>query len=100
MPTSRGYVLYEEPTIKCEIIKPEIGVAAFVTSEQIDHYPNDKQMRFELYVMLEHEKKSKVMVENHGYDHEGGAMLNIIDVEEDYILIETKEGKRKIILKS
>jgi hypothetical protein len=94
-----SYVPYRRPSIKQQEIHAEIGVAAFVTEEQIDHRVSDPQIRYELYVMTGKNKKAERKAEDHGYDkREGGAFLNILEVTSDHIIINTKHGKSTIAL--
>jgi anti-sigma regulatory factor (Ser/Thr protein kinase) len=79
-------------------VKAEIGVAAFITEEQIDHRVDDPQMRFEMYVVMAGDEKATCRAEDHGYVREGGAFLTILEVTADAVTINTKSGKRTITL--
>ncbi|MEX0999929.1 MAG: hypothetical protein WD000_08230 [Thermodesulfobacteriota bacterium] len=95
-----GYTAYLRPSIKQRVFCPEIGVSAFVTEEQIDHRANDPQIRHELHVLTVGNDKVQHMAEDHGYDREGGSFLTILEVNEESIAINTKSGKKKIVLKN
>jgi hypothetical protein len=93
------YVPYRQPSIKQREFHPEIGVAAFVTEEQIDHRGSDPQIRYELYVLTAGSEKAERKAEDHGYRREGGAFLTIIEVGPEHIVINTKSGKQTIMLR-
>ena len=94
-----SYVSYRQPSIKQREFRPEIGVAAFVTEEQIDHRGSDPQLRFALYVLIDGKKEVEMKTESHGYNRtEGGAFLSILEIGPDCITINTKSGKSKISL--
>jgi len=90
---------YRQPFIKQKEVHPEIGVAAFVTAEQIDHRGTDPQMRYTLFVVTEDNKQAEAKAEDHGYEREGGAFLKIIEVTAEHFVINTKEGKKTIKIK-
>lgn len=93
------YVPYRRPSIKQREFHPEIGVAVFVTEEQIDHRVSDPQIRHELYVLSAASEKAECKAEDHGYDREGGAFLTILEVGPERIVINTKSGKATISLR-
>ena len=93
-----GYVPYRQPSIKQKEIRPEIGVAAFVIEEQIDHRGSDPQIRYNLYVMTVGNEKAEFVAEDHGYGREGGAFLTIIEIGPERIVINTRSGKKTISL--
>lgn len=93
-----GYQPYQRPRMKQIEVKAEIGVAAFITEEQIDHRVDDPQMRFEMYVVTAGDEKAECKAEDHGYVREGGAFLTILEVTADTVTINTKTGKRTISL--
>ena len=97
-PSATGYVPYRRPLIKQEEIRAEIGVAAFVTEEQIDHRVSDPQIRFELHVLVFGSEKAETVAEDHGYDREGGGFLTILDINQNSITINTKAGKQEVRL--
>jgi hypothetical protein len=96
--SSPDYVPYRQPSIKQIEIRPEIGVAAFVTEEQIDHRVRDPQIRHKLYVLIAGSEMAKSKAEDHGYNHEGGALLTILEIERKQIVFKTKDGKKIIKL--
>jgi len=98
MGVSDGYVHYRRPSIKQREFQPEIGVAAFVTEEQIDHRVSDPQIRHELYVLTAGSEKAERKAEDHGYDREGGAFLTILEIKAERVVINTKSGKATIAL--
>lgn len=90
---------YHQPNIKQVVERLEIGVAAFVVEEQIDHFVDDRQMQYTLFVLTRKSGKAEQKAEDHGYNNrEGGAFLTIIEVEVDHIVINTKQGKETISL--
>lgn len=93
------YVSYHRPSVKQRVFRPEIGVAAFVTEEQIDHHVNDPQIRHELYVLVAGNDKAECKAEDHGYGPDGGAFLTILEVGSESIVINTKRGKATISLR-
>lgn len=98
VPTHSGYTSYRRPSIKQKEIRPDIGVAAFVAEEQIDHRGSDPQIRHDLYALTHDKEKAEVMTEDHGYGREGGAFLTILEIGPDRIVINTKSGKSTISL--
>jgi len=98
MTIADGYVPYRQPSIKQQEFRPEIGIAAFVTEEQIDHRVSDSQIRHELFVLTAKNKKAKSMAKDHAYDSEGGAFLTILEVGAEHIVINTKKGRVTISL--
>jgi hypothetical protein len=70
-----------------------------VTAEQIDHRGTDPQMRYTLFVVTEDNKQAEAKAKDHGYEREGGAFLKIIEVTAEYVVINTKEGKKTIKIK-
>jgi hypothetical protein len=98
--TCSGYVSYLQPAIKQLEIRPEIGVAAFLTDEQIDHQEGgDRQMRRELFVLTFDKEKAELKTEEHGYTAEG-VSLAILEVGAREIVVNTRNGKETIILHS
>lgn len=99
MGAADGYVSYRRPSIKQQEFHPEIGVAAFVTEEQIDHRVDDPQIRYELHVLTAGSEKAECKAEDHGYDRgEGGAFLTILEIGSKRIVVNTKRGKATISL--
>lgn len=99
MPTNTPtYVSYRRPSIKQREFHPEIGVAAFVTEEQIDHSLSDPQIRHDLYVLTAGGEKAERKAEDNGYGREGGAFLTILEVGTERVVINTKSGKATIAL--
>ncbi|MBD3282298.1 MAG: hypothetical protein GF387_01695 [Candidatus Portnoybacteria bacterium] len=96
MSVADSYMLYRQPSIKQREFHPEIGVAAFVTEEQIDHRTSDPQIRYELYVLTAGSEKAERKAEDHGYSREGGAFLTILEIDAECIVIKTKNGKKRI----
>ncbi len=72
-----SYISYRRPSIKQKVIKPEIGVAAFVTEEQIDHRGSDPQYRYELFIIT-HKDGSRVIFEDHAYEKRRAMRLLIL----------------------
>lgn len=99
MSTADSYMPYRRPSIKQREFHPEIGVAAFVTEEQIDHWVSDPQIRHELYVLIAGSEKAERKAEDHGYGREGGAFLTILEVGQEHIVINTKSRKATISLR-
>jgi hypothetical protein len=99
-PTSMAdsYTSYRQPTIKQREFHPEIGIAAFVIEEQIDHRVSDPQIRHELYVLTAGSEKAERKAEDHGYGREGGAFLTILEIDREHVVINTKNGKSAITL--
>lgn len=92
-PSASGYTSYVSPRVKQKQVWPQIGFAAFVTEEQIDHRVEDAQMRLELLVMFfPGGKTAKSIAEDHGYSREGGALLSIVNIDLEGITIKTKDG--------
>ncbi len=99
MIVSRGPDSYYKPTVKQSEVRPKLGVAAFVVEEQIDHHGDDRQMRCNLYVLKWGQEKAERKAEDHGYNtREGGAFLQVLEVETDRVVINTKSGKSTIQL--
>ena len=98
MPTSSGYTSYRQPSIKQTDFRLEIGVAVFVTEEQIDHRASDPQIRYELFVVKFGEEKVRRVTEDHGYESEGGAFLAVLDLNSEQVVVNTKSGKATILL--
>ena len=99
MIVSRGPDSYYKPTVKQSEVRPKLGVAAFVVEEQIDHHGDDRQMRCNLYVLKWGQEKAERKAEDHGYiTREGGAFLQVLEVETDRVVINTTSGKSTIQL--
>ena len=98
--TSEGYVNYLKPAIKQLEVRKELGIAAFLTEEQIDHREGgDRQMRRELFVLTFGKEKAELKAEEHGYDTEG-VSLAILDLELKEVVVNTRNGKKTIKLNS
>jgi len=83
--------------IKDEVTYASLGVAAFVTEEQIDHRTRDPQFRYKLYVLKYGDSNVQETKEDHAYEkREGSASIAIIDLKPDSITINTKNGKTTI----
>ncbi|MFA6198141.1 MAG: hypothetical protein WC734_03240 [Patescibacteria group bacterium] len=97
--STSGYRSYQRPNMKQSEVRAELGVAAFITEEQIDHHPGgDPQIRFEMYVLTVGDTKAVCKAEDHGYGRDGGAFLAILEVTADQVVINTKSGKQTISL--
>jgi hypothetical protein len=95
---SPAYVAYQVPRIKQEEVRPEFGIGAFVSIEQIDHHGKDPQLRYELYVV--DKSSSRVLLEDHSYEkEEGSALIAIIDLSRNEIVVNTRGGKRALKIK-
>lgn len=98
MLTSKGYMPYRQPSIKERVINATLGIAAFITEEQIDHDREDRQVRFELYV-IKHGGEAKFIHEDHGYEkREGSRVIGIVDLTPAKIVISTQEGQKTFTL--
>jgi len=93
-PGKRSY--YTEPRLKQSVVRVEIGLAAFVMEEQIDHHSDDRQMRDSLFVFRNGQEHAQMKYEDHGYDRNGGAFLTIVSLTPDRIVINTNGGKVKL----
>jgi len=92
-----AYVPYRAPHLKEKIVRADIGIAAWVTEEQIDHRESTPQMRYELYVM-KFGKNPRVVLEDHSYEYEGSAVIAIVSLEADKVVANTRHGKKVIDL--
>lgn len=91
------YVNYRQPSVKQKVVRANIGVAAFVIEEQIDHCVDDPQTRYELYVMTHKESLPRLITEDHGYErNEGSRVIAIVELNQDSILINTQSGQRTL----
>lgn len=97
--TVDGYVTYRQPSIKQQVFRLEIGVAAFITEEQIDHRGSDAQIRYELYVLTVDSKNAQPIAEDHGYEREGGAFLTIIEVGVGCVIVSVGKRAEKKVMK-
>jgi len=70
------YTSYRMAWVKEKMIKPNIGRAAFVTEEQIDHRGTDPQMRYEVYMMKHGDEQPKRLTEDHSYEKGKGALAS------------------------
>jgi len=93
------YIPYQHPRVRQKEVRAGIGVAAFVTEEQIDHRGSDPQMRYTLYILKAGMEKAEAKAEDHGYSREGGAYLTIVKLDAEEVVIETKNGKETIVLR-
>ena len=89
---------YRPPSIKQTKFRYDIGVAAFVTDEQIGHKETNPMIRYELYVLTFGNEKAESKARDHGCSYEGGAFLTILEIEPDRIVINTNSGKKTILL--
>ncbi|KKS30466.1 MAG: hypothetical protein UV60_C0008G0028 [Parcubacteria group bacterium GW2011_GWA2_43_11] len=92
------YISYRRPRIKQQVSRPEIGVSAFVTVEQINHWRGEPQLQYYLYVLTARSGVPERKVVDQGYELEGDATISILEVEQEYIVINTKSGKMTILL--
>ncbi len=97
--TADGYTMYRQPSIKQREFRPAIGIAAFVTEEQIDHRGSDAQIRYKLYVLTVNSKNAQPIAEDHGYEREGGAFLTIIEVRPESVVISISSKSEKKVIK-
>lgn len=88
---------YRQPSIKDSVVHANSGVAAFVIEEQIDHRGSDSQMRHDLYVYKYGDEAIKTISEDHGYETEGGAMLNLINLKQNAVTFSTSRGGVKTV---
>lgn len=88
----QGYHAYARPALCQQVVRPEIGVAAFVTEEQIDHRVNLAQMRREVYV-VKADGTVKCVAEDHSW---GAASLTLSDVAHNEIVICLATGSQTI----
>jgi len=88
---------YRQPSVKDSVAHIELGVAAFVVEEQIDHRGSDPQMRYELYVYKHGDETAKIVDEDHGYEKDGGAMLNLISLAQNSVTFSTSRGGVKTV---
>ena len=94
-----SYIPYQQPFTHQLVLRTDIGVGAFVTEQQIDHFSTDKQMRHELYLLTHGKTQAELVADSNGYERrEGGSFLTIIEVSRSQVLINTKSGKRTIKL--
>jgi len=99
MLSMHGYVPYRRPSVKQIVILESIGVAAFVTEEQIDHRGDDPQVRYELYVMTHKDSSPRLIAEDHGYEkREGSKVVAIVELNQDSVLVNTADGKKTFAL--
>lgn len=96
MSGTRGPTGYFPPRFKEQEIRAELGVAAFVVEEQIDHHVDDRQIRLDLYTFRNGQKNAEFKAESHGYESAGGAFLTILDIDQDKVLINTENGKSEV----
>ena len=90
------YVSYRQPSIRQTEVSPEFGLAAFVVEEQIDHRGSDPQFRHQLRVLVAGSEESMIVTDDHGYESDGGALLEILSLEKEGIIINTKTGVRMV----
>lgn len=92
---THGYVPYRRPLVKQNVTRANLGVAAFVTEEQIDHRGSDPQTRYELFVMTHKDATPKMVIEDHGYERrEGSNVIAIVELNQDSVLVNTVNGKK------
>lgn len=95
-----GNTRYLPPCLNEQVVRSDIGVAAFVIEEQIDHRAGgERQMQHELYVLKINDEKAVQLAEDHGYDKaDRGAFLKILEFDINNITINSKTGKHTISL--
>ena len=96
--THDRYISYRQPTIRQQVLRPEIGVLAFVTEEQIDHWANERQFQYYLYVFTFGSRESVPKIVDQGFVLAGGATIPILKVEQKLIVASTKHGEVTIVL--
>ena len=95
-----NYAAYYQPKVKEQIVRANIGLAVFVTEEQIDARDGHRQMRYELYVMTSEDTQSRRLAEDHAYEpREGSGVIAIVDVNRDKITINTRHGQRELAVR-
>ncbi len=98
MLTNKGQQSYQKPSIKQRVIHAGEGVGAFVTEEQIDHRQDDRQIRFELYVLM-NGSEIRCILEDHGHEkREGSHVISIVDLTSDKVTVNTLDGIKTINL--
>jgi len=93
--TSPTYVRYTRPSIKQTVAHLEIGIAAFVTEEQIDHRLTDPAFRHELFI-LSAGGVARCKFEDQGYVSNGGALITILSLRSEEVDISVKGVKKTI----
>ncbi|HCC05575.1 TPA: hypothetical protein DEP58_04755 [Patescibacteria group bacterium] len=92
------HISYRPPSIKQRVSRPEIGVFAYVTEEQINHWKSVPQFQYYLYVFSAGSDTAEAKVVDQGYDLEGDATITITEIEQRHVVINTKSGKMTILL--
>jgi hypothetical protein len=99
LPGESIYVKYEKPSLQQKVIHEQVGIAAFVLVEQIDHRVSDPQLRYELYSVKFGSQEPILLSEDHSYDRaEGNAMISVIDLNSQEVKVRTRKGITKIPL--
>jgi hypothetical protein len=93
-----GYCRYAGPFVDQEFKRPEICRSAFIAREQIDHRGSVPQMRFELYLIKD--TTTKMIWETHfyAYPEVKNDFINIVELSETTMEIETADGKKTLRL--
>ncbi len=94
-----GYIPYRQPYLKEKKVRADLGIAAFIVEEQIDHRVSDAQIRYNLYVFTPQIPEAELLFKDHGYTSEGGAFLTIVAIEPGKVLIRSKAGEKEIFIK-
>lgn len=89
------HVSYRKPAIIQAEIRKEIGAAAFVLEEQIDHRGSDAQFRRQIYIFWDEMRKAVSRFDEHGYQSDGGVTLQIVDLDRKEVRISNKLGDWK-----
>lgn len=89
---------YREPYVEQELIRVNLGIAAFVTSEQIDERGLDNpQMRYELFLVRHGHNETLRIHEDHAYAREQvECYIRIISLEPGEIIISNRGGTKKL----
>jgi len=94
-----SYVAYRRPSIKEKSVRSDLGVAVFITQEQIDHRGSDPQFRYELHLLKHGQETAHVLFEDHSYEkREGSAVIALVNLNPAEIEINTRHGKQVVKL--
>lgn len=96
-PGTPTYVPYRQPEVVQTVVEARLGLAAFVTAEQIDHLVDDPQMRYAVWLVKVGEE-TRMIFEDHAYQRRErrSATVTIVELQEDSVVLSTDEGQRVV----
>lgn len=92
------YIDYKHPSIWSHVLDKRIGIGAFITAVQIDHFATDRQLQYEVYLARHGMPKSRIIFEDHAYlIREGDPAIIGLEVDGTKVVFNTRRSGRREI---